>query len=243
MVQEEYSCSVIVPCYNEKGNVESCVERVPRMGSSTEIVFVDDGSSDGTSQKVRDCMKLREDIDVRLVTYSPNHGKGFAVRKGFNAARSDVVMILDADLAVPPEELPGFFEILSTGKAGFANGTRFVHPMEPGAMRRLNRIGNRIFSLLFSCILGQRISDTLCGTKALFRKDYESIEMGECPWGDFDLLIGAGRLGLQIREVPVHYKKRVAGESKMHAFRHGWQLLKVCLRGSGGVRPKRCAGH
>lgn len=231
------SCSVVIPCYNEMNNIERCIKVVPNMGKWTEIVVVDDGSTDNTAQIVREIMKEKE--NVKLVSYSPNQGKGYAVQRGFEASKGDVLMILDADMAVPPEELPHFFYIFERKIADFANGTRLVYSMEKGAMRHLNLLGNYMFSIIFTYLLGQRVTDTLCGTKALYKKDFLKMKMGKCPWGDFDLLFGAAKLGLKIVEIPVHYKRRIADESKMKAFKHGLQLLKICLYGFKELKLKR----
>ena len=134
-------------------------------------------------------------------------------------------------MTVIPEELPRFFKLFEDGLADFVNGTRAIYPMEKRAMPIINYVGNKIFSLILSWIMEQRVSDTLCGTKALFKKDYKKITMEDGSWGDFDLLFGAAGLNLKIYEMPVHYKERVAGESKMKAFEHGWILLKVCWKG------------
>lgn len=223
------SCSVVIPCHNERDNIENCLKRIPKMGRFTEAIVVDDGSLDDTAAKVRP--GLNKDIEIRLISYRPNRGKGYAVKTGFDNARGDVLMILDADMAVIPEELPRFFRLLEEGLADFVNGTRIIYPMEEKAMPIINYIGNKVFSLILSRIMEQRISDTLCGTKALFKKDYERMSMTDNSWGDFDLLFGAARLCLKIHEMPVHYKVRSAGQSKMKAFKHGWILLKVCWRG------------
>lgn len=224
-----FSCSVVVPCFNEADNIEICIKRTPKMGNFTEIIVVDDGSTDNTSEKVKS--ELNSELEIKLIKYNPNKGKGHAVKTGFDQAKGDILMILDADIAVVPEELPRFYQPLAEGVADFINGTRYVYPMEEKAMKILNYGGNKIFSIILSWIMEQRISDTLCGTKALFKKDYEKITMGRDPWGDFDLLFGGAKLKLKIMEMPVHYKERIAGQSKMKAFRHGLILLKMCWLG------------
>jgi ubiquinone/menaquinone biosynthesis C-methylase UbiE len=224
------SCSVIVPCHNEEGNIAECVRRIPDMGTWTEIVVVDDGSTDQTRQRVREIM--RTDSRVRLIGFDHNQGKANAVRAGFEAARGDVLMILDADMAVMPEDLPKFFKPLQSGNADFVNGTRLVYPMEDRAMRIANFLGNKAFCYLASWIIRQRVSDTLCGTKALFKRDYMRMPMGgKERWGDFDLLFGGARLRLRILEIPVHYQERRAGVSKMRAMREGWRFLRACWHG------------
>jgi hypothetical protein len=223
------SCSVIIPCHNEEGNVRGCVEKVPRMGDYTEILVVDDGSQDKTAAIVKDMQNKIKNL--RLVSYTPNRGKGHAVRTGFDSAKGDILIILDADMAVLPEELVKFYEVLASRQAEFVNGTRMIYDMAPGAMRFINFMGNKIFGIILSFIMGQRNTDTLCGTKAFYKSDYMNFRMGKCPWGDFDLLFGAAKMKLKTVEIPVHYYPRLEGESKMKAFRHGMQLLKMCWYG------------
>lgn len=247
------SCSVIVPCRNEVGNIEAVVARIPTMGSHTEIVFVDGASSDGTATRIEEMRRRFAGVkDIRLIHQvdAPQVvdatadaadkpvamlrlGKGDAVRKGFTAAKGDVLMILDADLTVPPEDLPRFFKAVAGGKADFANGNRLLYPMEERAMKFINYLGNKLFSSLFTWMLGQRIRDTLCGTKALRREAYERIRAGRAefgdfdPFGDFDLLFGAARQGLRIIDVPVRYRRRRSGVTKVRVVRHGLLLVAM----------------
>lgn len=224
-----FSCSVIIPCHNEAENIAECVRRVPNMGSFTEIVVVDDGSTDGTSRRVKEIMAA--DSRVRLIVLETNQGKAAAVRVGFAAARGDVLTILDADMAVMPEELPKFLAPLQNGTADFINGTRLVYPMEGRAMKFVNFLGNKGFCYVVSWAMRQRVSDTLCGTKALLKRDYVRMPIGGNErWGDFDLLFGAARLRLRILEIPVHYTERRAGKSKMRAAVEVWRFLWTCLR-------------
>jgi len=222
-------CSVIIPCHNEEGNIEEAVRRIPKMGKETEIIVVNDGSQDKTAAIAENLEMELE--NVRLIDYSPNRGKGYAIRQGVDAATQDVVMILDADLSVTPEELPRFFEPLNKGICQFVNGSRMVYPMEKQAMRTLNLFGNKIFGLLMTFLTGQNLSDTLCGTKAFLREDFQYYQLGIDKWGDYDLLFGAAKLGNKILEVPVHYKERASGESKMKSLRHGCHLLTAFFKG------------
>jgi SAM-dependent methyltransferase len=225
--RNEMSCSVVVPCHNEEGNVRECVSRVPRMGRFTEIIVVDDGSKDRTYEIAK---KASSEVEgLKVIRLEKNRGKGSAVKTGFDNAKGDVIMILDADMAVMPEDLPKFFNAIADGAAEFVNGTRMVYPMEKEAMKFLNFLGNKLFGVMTSLILGQRNTDTLCGTKALLARHYAHIDMGDCKWGDFDLLHGAARLKLKMAEMPVHYRKRVSGKSKMKAFRDGFGMLGKCL--------------
>jgi SAM-dependent methyltransferase len=230
LARAQLSCSVVIPCHNEEGNIVECIRRVPDMGSWTEIIVVDDGSKDQTRRRVQEVMET--DSRVRLIAFDQNQGKAHAVRAGFAAARGDVLMILDADMAVMPEELPKFFKPLQKGTADFVNGTRLVYPMQGRAMKLANFLGNKAFCFLVSWVLRQRVSDTLCGTKALFKRDYVRMPLsGKERWGDFDLLFGAARLKLRILEIPVHYQERRAGTSKMRVMRDGWLFLRACWYG------------
>jgi SAM-dependent methyltransferase len=226
--------SIVCPCRNERGNIREAIARTPLMGPATELIFVDGNSSDGTVEEIEAAIRdYRGPLELRLVKQGSGKGKGDAVRKGFAAARYEVLMILDSDLTVPPEDLPKFYAALVTQKGEFINGVRLVYPMEDQAMRFLNLMGNKFFSSALSWLLEQPIKDSLCGTKVLLRSDYEKIAhnrafFGEFdPFGDFDLLFGAARLNLKIIDVPVRYRARTYGETKIHRFTHGWLLLRM----------------
>lgn len=231
---EEVTVSVIVPCRNEEGNIQPAVERIPQMGRSTEILFCDDQSTDGTAKEVLRMQSLHRDRNIRLVE-GPGICKAENVWAGFRAARGDILMILDADLTVMPEELPMFFQALISSRGDFVNGSRLVYPMRDQAMKFANLVGNKFFGMLFSFLLDQRIKDTLCGTKVLWRKDWLRMEPNlgtwgiQDLWGDYELLFGASKLQLEIVEVPVHYQERVHGVTKMtRVFSNGWRMLRIC---------------
>ncbi len=237
VAMEPHSCSVIVPARNEAGNIRAALERIPAMGGRTEVIFVEGNSRDDTWETIqREIAAYRGPLDVRAMK-QPGKGKWDAVRAGFAAARGDVLVIQDADLTAPPEDLPKFFDAIASGAAEFANGSRLVYPMEKEAMRFLNLLGNKFFAAALSFTLGQPIKDSLCGTKMLLRSDYERIlkrieVLGDFdPFGDFNLLFGAALLKLRIRDVPVRYKDRTYGETNISRFRHGWLLLKMTAFG------------
>ena len=241
--ENQPSVSVICPCRNEKGNIREAVLRTPLMGSGTELIFVDGNSSDGTVEEIEAVMReYRGPLRLRLVLQGDGKGKGDAVRKGFAAASNDVLMILDSDLTVPPEDLPKFYRALVLGKGDFINGVRLVYPMEGEAMRFLNLLGNKFFSSALSWLLEQPIKDSLCGTKVLFRSAYEQIARHRSffgdfdPFGDFDLLFGAARLNLRIVDLPVRYRARTYGETKIDRFAHGWLLAKMTAFGFKKLR-------
>jgi len=232
--EEDLTVSVVIPCRNEAGNVRHAVERIPAMGRHTEILFCDDRSTDGTPDEVRRMQALYPEKDIRLVQ-GPGICKAENVWCGFRAARGDVLMILDADLTVMPEELPMFLSALAKSRGEFINGSRLVYPMPQLAMKFANIIGNKFFGLAFSFLLDQRIKDTLCGTKVLWRKDWSRMERNlgswgiKDLWGDYELLFGASKLHLEIIEVPVHYQERIHGVTKMtRVFANGWRMLLIC---------------
>jgi ubiquinone/menaquinone biosynthesis C-methylase UbiE len=228
------SASVVIPCKNERGNIEPALRRLPALCEELEILFVEGGSSDGTREEIERVMALFPERRVRLLGQD-GKGKADAVRKGFEEARGDVLMILDADLTVAPEWLPRFYEAIRVGQGELVNGSRLIYPMEDEAMRFLNFVANRFFSLLFSWLINQRLTDTLCGTKALSRAHYRQIAANRAyfgefdPFGDFDLLFGAAKLNLKLLEIPVRYASRRYGETQISRFRHGWMLLRMVL--------------
>jgi SAM-dependent methyltransferase len=226
--------SVVVAARNEAGNIENIFRRTPQLGGGTELIFVEGGSSDDTYGTIERAIAAHPETPAKVFKQS-GKGKGDAVRTGFANATGDILMILDADLTVPPEDLPRFYEALVSGKGEFVNGVRLVYPMEKRAMRMANLAGNKFFSLAFSWLLGQPIKDTLCGTKVLWRDDYDLIAANRNyfgdfdPFGDFDLLFGASKLNLKIVDLPIRYRERVYGETNIQRWRHGFMLLQMVM--------------
>lgn len=231
---ENLSTSIIIPCRNEEGNIEATIRRIPQFGAHQEIIFVDGHSTDGTQDEIKRLIALCPDKDINLLIQD-GQGKADAVRKGFQAARGDILVILDADLTVPPEDLAKFYDALATGKAEFLNGSRLIYPMESAAMRTFNLIANKFFAMTFTWLLGQRFKDTLCGTKAMFRSDYPKLAANRDyfgdfdPFGDFDLIFGASKLNLKIVEIPIRYRQRAYGQTQIRRFRDGFKLLRMVL--------------
>ena len=231
---ENPSTTVLIPCRNEKGNIENAVKRLPDFCEDLEILYVEGNSQDGTLDEINRVIETYPDKDIKVLVQD-GKGKGDAVRKGFAHARGDVLMILDADLTVPPEDIPKFYKAITSGKGEYINGTRLVYPMDDQAMRFLNFWANRIFSSLFTWLLNQRFTDTLCGTKVLTKQNYDKIVANRDyfgdfdPFGDFDLIFGATKLNLKVVEVPIRYAAREYGETQISRFRHGWLLLKMVL--------------
>ncbi len=224
--------SVIIPARNEAGNINRIFEHVPEMGLGTELIFVEGGSNDSTHMIIEKEIKAHPERRCKLFRQK-GRGKGDAVRLGFSKASGEILMILDADLTVSPDYLPRFFEALSSGKGELINGVRLIYPMEKQAMRYMNLIGNKFFSLTFSWLLGQPIKDTLCGTKVMWKSDYERIASNRQyfgdfdPFGDFDLLFGAAKLNLKITEMPIRYSERTYGDTNIQRWKHGWLLLRM----------------
>jgi ubiquinone/menaquinone biosynthesis C-methylase UbiE len=231
---QQYTCSVVIPARNEAGNIEAAVQRTAEMGKGTEIIFIEGHSKDNTWDEVQRVAAKYPDRKIKVLKQQ-SKGKGGAVREAFAAATGDLLFILDADLTMPPEELPKFYEAARSGTADFVNGVRLVYPMDDQAMQFLNMIANHCFGLAFSWLLGQRLKDTLCGTKVLFRRDYEEIARNRNyfgdfdPFGDFDLLFGAAKLNLRIIDLPIRYQARTYGETNIQRWRHGWLLLRMVV--------------
>jgi glycosyltransferase involved in cell wall biosynthesis len=232
---------VIIPARNEAGNIEQIFKRVPPMGGGTELIFVEGHSKDDTYLRIEQACIAFPEKRARLFRQT-GVGKGDAVRLGFSQAEGDILMILDADLTVPPEDLPRFYDVLLSGKSEFVNGVRLVYPMEDQSMRFANLVGNKFFSLVFSWLLGQPIKDTLCGTKALRKVDYERIAANRSyfgdfdPFGDFDLLFGAAKLNLKIAEIPIRYGARTYGTTNIQRWKHGWLLLRMVFLAAGRIK-------
>jgi glycosyltransferase involved in cell wall biosynthesis len=230
-----------VAARNEEGNIPNIFARTPEMGAGTELIFVEGHSKDRTWDAIQREIAAHPEVRARAFQQT-GKGKGDAVRLGFAEATGDVLMILDADLTVPPEDLPRFYEVLRSGRGEFVNGVRLVYPMEKEAMRFANLLGNKFFSLAFSWLLGQPIKDTLCGTKVLRKPDYDTLAANRAyfgdfdPFGDFDLLFGAARMSLEIVEVPVRYRERTYGETNIQRWSHGWLLLKMCAFAAGRIK-------
>lgn len=241
-VSEKYSTTVVIPARNESGNIENAILRLPKFGKHIEIIFVEGNSTDDTWDKIQEIQAKYKDTHDIKIARQDGKGKGDAVRKGYSIATGDILMILDADLTVPPEDLPKFYNAIASGKAEFINGTRLVYPMEKKAMRFLNMLGNKFFSMLFSWLLEQPIKDTLCGTKVMFRRDYERLIknrkfFGEFdPFGDYDLLFGAYKLNLKIIDLPVRYRERTYGDTNISRFKHGLLLLRMCGFAAGKIK-------
>jgi glycosyltransferase involved in cell wall biosynthesis len=230
--KRSYSTTVLIPCRNERGTIREAVGRIPEFGGHQEIVFVDGHSTDGTQEEIQAVIKERPDLDIKFFT-QPGTGKADAIHYGFAQAGGDLFMILDADLTVPPEYLVRCYNAIVENRGELIIGSRLVYPMEKQAMRFLNILGNRVFSLLFSWLLNQKIKDTLCGTKVLLRANFEKVQKAYAifgdfdPFGDFELIFGAANQNLKILEIPFRYRERTYGVTNIDRLAHGWLLLKM----------------
>jgi SAM-dependent methyltransferase len=226
------SVSIIIPARNEAGNIAAAVQRIPSFAGEIEMIFIEGHSKDDTWEQIQKVQKDHPDKKI-LIARQTGRGKGDAVRLGFSIATGDILMILDADLTMPPEDLPKFYNAVASGHCDFANGCRLVYPMEKEAMQFLNLCANKLFGILFSWLLGQHVKDTLCGTKVLTRSNYEALAANRAyfgdfdPFGDFDLLFGADKLNLKIRDIPVRYRERTYGSTNIQRFRHGILLFRM----------------
>jgi SAM-dependent methyltransferase len=234
VVDEIRSASIVIPARNERGNIEAAIQRMPRFCDDIEVIFIEGHSSDGTMEEIKRVAAAYPDWNIRVLS-QPGEGKADAVFTAFDAARGDLLMILDADLTMPPEQLPKFWHAITAAKGEFINGSRLVYSMEDRAMQFLNLIANRSFSIIFSWLLNQRFTDTLCGTKVLRRSDYERLKKGRSyfgnfdPFGDFDLIFGATKLNLRFVEVPIRYAVRTYGKTQISRFRHGVLLVTMVI--------------
>ena len=232
--KNKYSTSVIIPARNESGNIENAVLRLPKFGKHVEIIFIEGNSTDDTWDKIQKIQKKYSGTHDIKIGKQKGKGKADAARLGYEMATGDILMILDADLTVPPEDIPKFYDAIASGKGGFINGSRLVYQMDKEAMRFLNLLGNKFFSWAFTWLLEQRFKDTLCGTKVIFKKDYERLVTNRKffgdfdPFGDFDLIFGAHKLNLKIVEIPIRYRERTYGSTNISRFKHGFILLRMC---------------
>jgi len=240
---KEFSVSIVVPARNEKGNIENAIRQTPGFGSHQEFIFIEGFSDDGTYEEMLRVKNAYPEPYIKMIKQNRKR-KGNAVREAFDVASGDILMILDADLTTPPEDMPKFYDALRNNKGEFINGCRLVYPMEKEAMRFLNFLANKFFGWFFSFLLGQRMKDTLCGTKVLFKNDYQKIIANRSyfgdfdPFGDFDLLFGAAKLNLKIAEVIVHYRDREYGSTQISRFSHGWLLIKMSLFAARKIKFK-----
>jgi hypothetical protein len=234
--------SVVIPVRNERGNIRPAVEGLAKLEIPLELIFVEGHSTDGTGSEIERVVRDNShSIPIRSFQQS-GIGKADAVRLGCHHASGELIAILDADLTIAPEVLRQFYEAYCSAAGDFITGDRMRLPMERGAMRRLNRWGNKLFAMWLSRILETRIDDPLCGLKMFARSDAASFarwrkQFGACdPFGDFELLVPAATMGLRIHHIPVHYLARRYGATNIRRFRDGWALFRMVVRVTRSIR-------
>lgn len=233
--REMPSVSIIIPVKNERGTIKKIIDELPVLSQKTEIIFVEGYSNDSTWEEIEETVENYKGEKILKYIKQEKEGKVDAVRKGFDTASGDILIIYDGDMSVPPEEIRQFYDLLIGKEKILLNGSRFIYPMGNKAMSNLNYLANKMFSLIFTWLFKQKITDTLCGTKALTKKDYYEIKkeryyFGDFdPFGDFDLLFGATKLNFKIIDVPVNYKERIYGKSNINRWKNGWSLLKMTV--------------
>lgn len=229
---KNYSVSIIIPAKNESQNIAGIIKSIPYFGKSQEIIFIEGNSNDDTWNEIQDEVRKSQSKNRKLITLKQNGiGKADAIRLGFKIAKGEILIIYDSDRTVDSKDLIKFYNTLASGQAEFANGNRLVYPMEVDAMRLLNKIANKLFGIMFTKIFGQKFKDTLCGTKAFFKKDYLKFsEVKNDPFGDFELIFGVIQNNLKVVEIPVKYKERIFGTTNIRRFYHGFLLVKIILK-------------
>ncbi len=227
--------SIVVPARNEEGNIEEIVKKLPKFTEDDELIFIEGNSTDNTWDKIKTVTQKYSSSRKIIIGQQDGKGKGDAVRKGFSLANNDILMIYDADMTVPPEDIYKFYNAIKDNKGEFINGSRLVYPMEKQAMRFMNMIGNKFFAISFSFLIGQPFKDTLCGTKVISRKNYLKLIENRSyfgdfdPFGDFDLIFGSTKLALKIIEIPIRYRNRTYGDTNISRWKHGIILLKMLI--------------
>ena len=233
--RREYSVSIIIAARNEAGNIERALKTIPRFGTAQEIIFVEGGSTDNTWETLQEMAKKYEHQWKIVVLKQPGKGLANAYHTALPRASNELIMILNGDLTVDPSDLPKFYEAFAEGKGDFINGSRMVYPMEKRAMPIANMIANKGFGMVFSWLLGQRLKDTLCGTKVFLRADWERMEEARVyfgdfdPFGDFEFLFGASKLNLRIIDLPIRYHERTYGSTNILRWRFGVLLSRMCI--------------
>lgn len=230
------SLTICLTVRNEKENIEGIVKDLPKVCKVQEILFVEGHSTDGTKEEIRRMIKKYPAKNIRVMG-QPGKGQGDAIRVGFKAAKGDIVILYEGDRTSDVRDLEYFYDAMAKGRFEFIEGSRFVYPLDPKAMPLPNKIGNIFFAKWFSFFLGQRTTDVLSGIKAITKRDYNRLydQWGflgfNDPFGDFELLYGAARMGLKFGEIPMRYYPRVYGESKSHVLTHGSYLLRMAAKG------------
>jgi glycosyltransferase involved in cell wall biosynthesis len=222
--------SVVVPTLNEARNLPHVFARLPK--DIFEVILVDGRSTDDTVAVAR---SLRPDIRVVLET---NAGKGCALRAGFQAARGDIIVMLDADGSADPQEIPAFVAALTAG-ADFAKGSRFADGGGSADITRIRRTGNRCLNGLVNLMYGTKYTDLCYGYNAFWTRCLEHVVV-DCDGFEVETLINVrvAKAGLTVAEVPSYEHERIHGESNLNAVRDGLRVLRTIFQERWGTAEK-----
>ncbi|MBI2546198.1 glycosyltransferase family 2 protein [Candidatus Woesearchaeota archaeon] len=226
--------SVIVACYNEEKNIAETIRRVHKTVPDAEIVVVDDGSKDATAKIAKEACRKLKVKKYQVIRYTPNKGKGNAIKVGVEAATGEIQAQVDADSQFPPEELPRLIKPILDGKAELTFASRFVKgsTVQKGSLTRMRRLANYVVSGFTSVLAGTRLTDVNAGFKAWKTDAIRKIDFNCAHFGyEPEIAILAKEKGYRIVEVPVNYKGRQTGISNVKLLRDGviipYHLLKV----------------
>jgi len=220
--------SVVIPTLDEAKNIGYVIERVPAWVS--EIIVVDGNSIDNTVEVAR---AARADVKV---VFQDGKGKGNALACGFNAARGDIIVMLDADGSTDPAEIPRYVAMLRTG-ADFAKGSRFVAGGGSADISPMRSAGNWALGLLVNRTFGVQFSDLCYGYNAFWRRCLPKLYV-DCNGFEVETLLNikAARSGLRIIEVASFEAERLSGKSNLRAFHDGMRVLRTILAET--IRPR-----
>lgn len=214
-INNNLSCSVVIPTYNQAELLEYCIESIPNVGKKMQIVVVDDASSDRTEQVMKSLSKKHHNI--KYIRNERPQGEEKSLKIGIESVDLDIILTYDAKMSIPSSELVRFYNVLASKRADFVSGMRFIYPLEGQRLRQLTIIGNIIFSYLYSLFLNQRVFDPLCSIKGFYKKNYSKIKISNNNTL-LDLLIKAAENKAKILEIPVHYSLESYLENKPHTL-------------------------
>jgi glycosyltransferase involved in cell wall biosynthesis len=226
---DDFVLSVIVPIYNENGTVSGVVERLKQTGIPMEIIMVDDGSTDGTSEALDEFQSVD---GVKICHHPVNRGKGSAIQTGISMATGQIVVIQDADQEYDPNDFRFLLQPLLAGEADVAYGTRYGH-----CDRQLSpwwhQTVNHGISLLASIGIGLRLSDVETCYKMSKRENFETIanQLRERRFGiEIELTARWVRNGLIFTERPIRYRHRWYDEGKKIGWKDGLSALRCIVK-------------
>jgi glycosyltransferase involved in cell wall biosynthesis len=219
--------SVVIPCFNERQTINDLIDRVQAVPVDKEVIVVDDYSTDGSREMLKERAETRGDIILRL--RERNGGKGAAVQDGLKCAKGDVVIIQDADLEYDPADYPVLLRPIQTGRARVVYGSRFIG--EHRAMYFWHSLGNKALTLLCNVLFDTTLTDMETCYKVFTIDIAQQLRLREPGWG-FDPEITARilKMGQRIYEVPISYAGREFNEGKKISWRDGFVVLMTLLR-------------